>query len=94
MTVAGDGTFTLKLNGVETGAVAEDVSAANLQAAAIVAVNDGATADDVTVKGSAGSYTMTIPAALTKGTDTGTAVSAVTNADRLQKNASRASQLV
>ncbi len=51
----GDGTFTLKLNGVETSTVAEDVSAANLKAA-IVAVDDGITADDVTVNGSAGSY--------------------------------------
>lgn len=77
VTATGDGTFTLLVNGVETAAVAEDVSAANLKTA-IVAVDDGITAADVTVTGSAGDYTVTLPALLGKGTDTGSTVSTVT----------------
>ncbi|MCH9733457.1 MAG: phage major capsid protein [Actinomycetia bacterium] len=76
VTATGDGTFTVKVNGVETAAVAEDVSAADLKTA-IVAVDDGILADDVTVTGSAGTYEVTIPAVLAKGTDTGSTVSTV-----------------
>lgn len=79
VTATGDGTFTVKVNGVESAAVAEDVSAANLKTA-IVAVDDGITAGDVTVTGSAGTYEVTIPASLAKGTDTGSTVSAVASA--------------
>ncbi len=79
VTAVGDGTFTLKVNGKETAAVNEDVSAASLKTA-IVAVDDGIEAADVTVTGSAGTYTVVLPAALTKGTDTGSTVSAVVNA--------------
>ena len=79
VTATGDGTFTLKVNGVHTTAVAEDVSAANLKTA-IVAVDDGLTASDVTVTGSAGTYTVTVAASITKGTDTGSTVSAVVSA--------------
>lgn len=77
VTATGDGTFTVLVNGVATAAVAEDVSAANLKTA-IVAVDDGITAADVTVTGSAGAYTVTLPALLAKGTDTGSTVSSVT----------------
>lgn len=76
VTATGDGTFTVKINGVETAAVNEDVSAANLKTA-IVNVDDGIEAADVTVTGSAGAYSVTIPALLSKGTDTGSTVSAV-----------------
>jgi HK97 family phage major capsid protein len=76
VTATGDGTFTLKVNGVETAAVAEDVSAANLKTA-IVNVDDSIVAADVTVTGSAGTYTVTLPASLTHGTDTGSTVSTV-----------------
>lgn len=79
VTATGDGTFTLKINGKETAAVAEDVSAANLKTA-IVNVDDGITAADVTVTGSAGNYTVTVAASITKGTDTGSTVSTVTAA--------------
>lgn len=77
ITATGDGTFTVKVNGVATAAVAEDVSAANLKTA-LVAVDDGLTAADFTVTGSAGTYEVTVAAALSKGTDTGSTVSTVT----------------
>lgn len=76
VTATGDGTFTLLVNGVATSALAEDVSAANMKTA-IVAVDDGIVAADVTVTGSAGTYSVTIPALLGKGTDTGSTVSTV-----------------
>lgn len=76
VTATGDGTFTVKVNGKSTAAVAEDVSAANLKTA-IVNVDDGIEAADVTVTGSAGSYVVTIAASLSKGTDTGSTVSTV-----------------
>lgn len=79
VTATGDGTFTVKVNGVETAAVAEDVSAANLKAA-IVAVDDGLVAADVTVTGSAGVYSVTVAALLEHGTDTGSTVSTVAKA--------------
>lgn len=76
VTATGDGTFTVKVNGKATAAVAEDVSAANLKVA-IVAVDDGIVAADVTVTGSAGTYVVTVAALLEKGTDTGSTVSTV-----------------
>jgi HK97 family phage major capsid protein len=79
VTATGDGTFTVKVNGVATSALAEDVSAANFKTA-LVAVDDGIVAADVTVTGSAGTYEVIIPAALTHGTDTGATVSTVTPA--------------
>lgn len=66
----GDGTFALLVNGVTTAGVAEDVSAADLKTA-IVAVDDGILAADVTVTGSAGTYEVTLPATLAAGAVTG-----------------------
>lgn len=73
----GDGTFVLLVGGKPTAAVNEDVSAVNLKTA-IVAVDDGITADDVTVTGSAGSYTVTLPASLAAGAVSGDTVVTVT----------------
>jgi hypothetical protein len=73
-------TFTLKVNGVATSAIAYDATAATVKTA-LVAVDDGIVAADVTVTGSAGGpYTVTLPAALTHGTDTGDLVSTVVSA--------------
>ncbi len=63
--------FTVKVNGTATGTVAYDATAATLKTA-IVAVDDGIVAADVTVTGSAGGpYTVVLPAALSAGTGTG-----------------------
>jgi HK97 family phage major capsid protein len=61
------GTFTVKVNGVESGTIAYNASAATVKAA-LVAVDDGITAGSVTVTGS-GPYAVTIPATLAHGTD-------------------------
>jgi HK97 family phage major capsid protein len=54
-------TFTLKVNGVATGTIAYDATAATVKAA-LVAVDDGIEAADVTVTGSAGGpYTISLP---------------------------------
>jgi len=64
-------------NGVATGTLAFDAAASAVKSA-IVAVDDGTEAADVTVSGSAGGpYTVTLPAVLTRGTDTGDLVSTV-----------------
>jgi len=64
-------TFTLKVNGVATAAIAFDATAATVKTA-IVAIDDGIEAADVTVTGSAGGpYTVILPAVLTAGTPTG-----------------------
>ena len=57
------GTFTLSLNGNTTSTIAYNASAATVKSA-IVAVDDGVEADDVTVTGSAGEYTVTVPGLL------------------------------
>lgn len=57
------GTATLAVNGKPTSAVAYNVSAADLKTA-IVGIDDGITASQVTVTGSAGTYTVTVPGAL------------------------------
>jgi HK97 family phage major capsid protein len=70
-------TFTLKVNGVATGTIAFDATNATVKTA-IVAVDDSILAADVTVTGSAGGpYTVTLPAALTHGTDSGDLVSTI-----------------
>jgi HK97 family phage major capsid protein len=63
-------TFTLKVDGVATAAIAYDAIASAVKTA-IVAVDDGIEAGDVTVSGSAGAFTVTLPAILTAGTPTG-----------------------
>ncbi|MDP7733647.1 phage major capsid protein [Mycobacterium paragordonae] len=64
-------TWTLKVNGVETGTIAYNAAASAVKTA-IVAVDDSILAADVTVTGSAGAgYTVTLPGTLAHGTDTG-----------------------
>ena len=65
------GTFTLTVNGVATGTIAYDASAATVKAA-IVAVDDGLVAADVTVTGSAGGpWTVTVAASIGLGSAAG-----------------------
>lgn len=65
------GTFTLKVNGVTTGTIAHNASAATVKSA-IVAVDDGLVADQVTVTGSAGGpYTVNAAASITLGSAAG-----------------------
>lgn len=61
---ASAGNFKLTLNNKQTASIAYNVSAANLKTA-LVNLDDGITADDVTVTGSAGTYTVTVPGLLT-----------------------------
>jgi HK97 family phage major capsid protein len=71
-------TWTLKVNGVETATIAYNAAASAVKSA-IVAVDDGITDADVTVTGDAtAGYTVTVPALLTHGTDSGDLVSTVT----------------
>lgn len=73
-------TFVLEVNGNETSAIAYNASAATVKAA-IVAVDDGLTADNVTVTGSSGGpYTVTLPATLAAGTVTGDLTATVVSA--------------
>ena len=65
------GTFTLKVNGKDTGTIAYNASAATVKAA-IVAVDDGIEAASVTVTGSnGGPFTVTVPASLALGSAAG-----------------------
>lgn len=66
---ASSDTFTLLVGGKETGTIAWDANAATVKAA-IVAVDDGIVADDVSVTGT-GPWTVTLPATLAHGTDNG-----------------------
>lgn len=73
------GTATVNLNGKDSGTIAYNASAATVKSA-IVAIDDGIAAADVTVTGSAGVYTVTVPglltangASLTGGSPAGTA---------------------
>jgi hypothetical protein len=70
----GDGggdTFTLLVDGVATAAIAYNAAASAVKTA-IVAIDDGIEAGDVTVTGSAGGpYTVSGPFVLAHGTDTG-----------------------
>lgn len=58
------GTATVNLNGKDSGTIAYNASAATVKTA-IVAIDDGIAAADVTVTGSAGVYTVTVPGLLT-----------------------------
>ncbi len=66
---SGSDHYTVKVNGVATADIAYNANAAAIKAA-IVAVDDGITASDVTVTGS-GPFTVTLPATLAHGTDAG-----------------------
>lgn len=57
------GTFVLSVNGMDSDAIAYNANAAAVKAA-IVAIDDGISASDVTVTGSAGSFTVTVPGLL------------------------------
>jgi HK97 family phage major capsid protein len=67
--------YTLKVNGVETASIAYNANAAAIKSA-IVAVDDGVAADDVTVTGS-GPFTVSLPATLSHGTDAGATTTTV-----------------
>lgn len=74
---ASAGTFTVKLNGNETAAIAYNAAASAVKTA-IVALDDSILASDVTVTGSAGTYTVTVPGLLTSGTAAGLTGGALT----------------
>jgi hypothetical protein len=61
------GTYTLLVNAVATAAIAFNANAAAIKAA-IVAVDDGISASEVTVTGS-GPLSISLPATLSHGTD-------------------------
>ncbi|AXH68037.1 major capsid protein [Mycobacterium phage Target] len=61
---ASAGNFTLSLDGKTSANIAYNASTAAVKSA-IVAIDDGVSADDVTVTGSAGDYTITVPGTLT-----------------------------
>lgn len=58
------GTATVNLNGKDSGTIAYNAAASAVKSA-IVAIDDGIQAADVTVTGSAGEYTVTVPGLLT-----------------------------
>ncbi|ETZ60870.1 phage major capsid protein [Mycobacteroides abscessus] len=58
------GTATVNLNGKDSGTIAYNAAASAVKSA-IVAIDDGIAAADVTVTGSAGVYTVTVPGLLT-----------------------------
>ena len=65
------GTFTLKVNGKDTGTIAHNAAASTVKSA-IVAVDDGLVAADVTVTGSAGGpFTVVAPASISLGSAAG-----------------------
>ncbi|MGW8935988.1 P22 phage major capsid protein family protein [Gordonia terrae] len=57
------GNATLTFRGKTTGNIAHNASAATVKSA-LVAIDDNVDADDVTVTGSSGSYTVTVPGSL------------------------------
>lgn len=61
------GTYTVKVNGVETASIAFNAIASAVKSA-IVAVDDGISASEVTVTGS-GPFAISLPATLSHGTD-------------------------
>lgn len=71
----GSDKFTLLIGGKETAEIAYNANAAAIKSA-IVAVDDGITASDVTVTGD-GPFTITVPAVLAHGTDSGATTTTV-----------------
>ena len=73
------GSYTLKVNGVESASIAYNANAAAIKSA-LVAVDDGIKASQVTVTAAGADFDIDIPAALSVGTDSttgGTGVSIV-----------------
>lgn len=62
------GTFTLKVNGVDTASIAYNANAAAIKSA-LVAVDDGISASQVTVTAAGSDFDIDIPAVLSVGTD-------------------------
>jgi len=60
---ASGGNYTLTLNGQTTGNIAYNATAATIKNA-LVGLDDGLGADDVTVTGSSGTFSVTVPGAL------------------------------
>ncbi|AUS31769.1 hypothetical protein C1M55_12060 [Rhodococcus qingshengii] len=74
VTIVGTGNYTFTLNGKTTPDIAHNATAATIKSA-LVALDDGISAADVTVTGSAGGpYTVTVPGALTATAGTVTSV--------------------
>lgn len=71
------GTYTLKVNGVDTASLAYNANAAAIKAA-LVAVDDGISASQVTVTASGSDFDIDIPAALAVGTNSTTGGTGVT----------------
>lgn len=61
---ASSGNAVLSLNGKPTANIAHNANSTTVKSA-IVAIDDGFTADDVTVTGSAGEFSITVPGTLT-----------------------------
>lgn len=72
------GTFTLKVDGVATSAITVAGLSAGAIKTAVVAVDDGIDAADVTVTASGSNYEIDIPAVLTLGTDSSTGGTGIT----------------
>lgn len=62
---ADGGNYTLTLNGIGPSATIAHNASASTVKTAIVGIDDGVAAADVTVTGSAGTYTVTVPGTLT-----------------------------
>lgn len=71
------GSFTLKVNGVDTASIAYNATAAAIKSA-LVAVDDGISASQVTVTASGADFTISIPANLAVGTSAVTGGTGVT----------------
>jgi len=72
------GTFTLKINGVDTAAITVSGISATTIKTALVAVDDGISASQITVTASGADYDISIPAVLTVGTNSTTGGTGVT----------------
>lgn len=72
------GTFTLKVNGVDTSAISVSGISATTIKTALVAVDDGISAAQVTVTANGSDYDISIPAVLTVGTNSTTGGTGVT----------------
>ena len=72
------GTFTLKIDGRETGAITVSGITAAAIKTALVAVDDGISAAQITVTASGSDYDISIPAVLTVGTNSTTGGTGVT----------------
>jgi len=75
---ASGGTFTLKINGVDTAAITVAGISATTIKTALVAVDDGISASQITVTASGSDYDISIPAVLTVGTNSTTGGTGVT----------------